>query len=94
MCAPSTSASVIMMILLYLAWLRSKLAPEPAPTTWMIEAHSLLDSICDRLAFCTLRILPRIGSRAWKLEFLAAFAVPSAESPSTMNSSAISSLPG
>ena len=38
-------------------------------------------------AFCTLRILPRIGSSAWNSEFRASFAVPIAESPSTMNSS-------
>ena len=38
-------------------------------------------------AFCTFRILPRIGSRAWKSEDRASLAVPSAESPSTMNSS-------
>ena len=40
MWAPSTSASVIMMILPYRAVSRSKLRPEPAPITWMIAAHS------------------------------------------------------
>ena len=44
-----------------------------------------------REAFCTLRILPRIGSSAWNSEFRASLAVPSAESPSTMNSSLRSS---
>ena len=39
------------------------------------------------LAFWTLRILPRIGSSAWNSESRADLAVPSAESPSTMNSS-------
>ena len=72
----------------------SKLWPEPAPTTWMMAAHSLLESICVIDAFCTFRILPRIGSSAWKPALRAALAVPSAESPSTMNSSATSSLPG
>ena len=38
-------------------------------------------------AFWTLRILPRIGSSAWKSELRASLAVPSALSPSTMNSS-------
>ena len=38
-------------------------------------------------AFCTFRILPRIGSSAWNSLLRASFAVPSAESPSTMNSS-------
>jgi hypothetical protein len=27
--------------------------------------HSTLSMTCWRLAFCTLRILPRIGSSAW-----------------------------
>lgn len=61
--------------------------PEPAPITWMIEAHSTFDSMSDTDAFCTLRILPRIGSSAWYSLFRASFAVPRAESPSTMNSS-------
>jgi hypothetical protein len=38
-------------------------------------------------AFWTLRIFPRIGSRAWNSLLRATLAVPSAESPSTMNSS-------
>ena len=38
-------------------------------------------------AFWTLRILPRMGSSAWKSEDRASLAVPRAESPSTMNSS-------
>ena len=33
---------------------------------WMMAAHSLLESICVIDAFCTFRILPRIGSSAWK----------------------------
>ena len=39
--------------------------PEPAPTTWMIEAHSVFLSMSPTEAFWTLRILPRIGSSAW-----------------------------
>ena len=38
-------------------------------------------------AFWTFRILPRIGRSAWYSLLRASFAVPSAESPSTMNSS-------
>ncbi len=53
----------------------------------MIEAHSALDSMSDTDAFCTLRILPRIGSSAWYSLLRASLAVPSAESPSTMKSS-------
>ena len=40
MCAPSTSASVIMMTLPYRAADKSKDRPLPAPMTWMIEATS------------------------------------------------------
>src|SRR5665647_2885843 len=65
----------------------SKLRPEPAPITWMIAAHSALRSMSDTEAFWTFRILPRIGSRAWKSELRASLAVPRALSPSTMNSS-------
>ncbi len=61
--------------------------PDPAPTTWMIEAHSAFLSMSPTEAFWTLRILPRIGSSAWNSLLRAAFAVPIAESPSTMNSS-------
>ena len=57
----------------------------------MIAAHSAFFSMSDRDAFCTLRILPRIGSSAWNSESRASLAVPSAESPSTMNSSLRSS---
>ena len=59
--------------------------------TWMIDAHSAFLSMSASDAFCTLRILPRIGSSAWNSEFRASLAVPSAESPSTMNSSLRSS---
>ena len=55
--------------------------------TWMIAPHSAFLSMSVTDAFWTLRILPRIGSSAWNSEFRASLAVPSAESPSTMNSS-------
>ena len=61
--------------------------PEPAPMTWMIAAHSALPSMSVTEAFWTLRILPRIGSSAWWSLLRASLAVPSALSPSTMNSS-------
>ena len=57
----------------------------------MIAAHSAFLSMSDSDAFWTLRILPRIGSSAWNSESRASLAVPSAESPSTMNSSLRSS---
>ena len=53
----------------------------------MIDAHSLSSSICARDAFCTFRIFPRSGKIAWNSELRAALVVPSAESPSTINSS-------
>ena len=53
----------------------------------MIEAHSVFLSMSPTEAFWTFRILPRIGSSAWNSELRASLAVPSAESPSTMNSS-------
>lgn len=53
----------------------------------MIAPHSAFLSMSETEDFWTLRILPRIGSSAWNSEFRASFAVPSAESPSTMKSS-------
>ena len=87
MWAPSESASAMKMIRPYRRASRSKVRPEPAPTTWMIEAHSAFLSMSPTEAFWTLRILPLIGSSAWNSELRASLAVPSAESPSTMNSS-------
>ncbi len=55
--------------------------------TWMIAAHSALPSMSVTDAFCTLRILPRIGRSAWWSLLRASLAVPRALSPSTMNSS-------
>ena len=53
----------------------------------MIDAHSLSSNICDKDAFCTLRIFPRSGRIAWNSELRAALVVPSADSPSTKKSS-------
>ena len=91
MCAPSTSASDMKITRWYRAESRSNEAPEPAPITWMIAAHSAFLSMSASDDFCTLRILPRMGSSAWNSESRASLAVPSAESPSTMNSSLRSS---
>ena len=77
----------MMMTFPYRAASTSKLRPAPAPTTWMRAAHSAFASMSATDAFCTLRILPRMGNSAWFSESRAAFAVPIAESPSTMNSS-------
>ena len=59
--------------------------PEPAPTTWMMAAHSAFFSMSAIEDFWTFRILPRIGSSAWNSELRAALAEPIAESPSMMN---------
>jgi hypothetical protein len=53
----------------------------------MIDAHSALLSMSEIDAFCTFRILPLIGNSAWYSLSRPSFAVPSAESPSTMKSS-------
>jgi hypothetical protein len=57
----------------------------------MMAAHSAFLSMSASDAFCTFRILPRMGSSAWNSELRAFFAVPRAESPSTMKSSVRSS---
>ena len=90
MWAPSTSASDIKMILLYRTSSSSKVRPEPPPTTEIIDAHSAFFNTSATDAFWTFNIFPLIGSRAWNSEFLANFAVPNAESPSTMNNSVCS----
>ena len=87
MWAPSTSASAISTTRPYRAAALSNVRPEPAPMTWMIAAHSVFLSMSAAEAFWTLRILPRIGSKAWNSLLRASLAVPSAESPSTMKSS-------
>ena len=52
-----------------------------------MDAHSELSSICERDAFCTFKIFPRIGKIAWNSELRAALVVPRADSPSTINNS-------
>ena len=87
-CEPSTSASVIMMILWYLSFSRSRSSPNPVPKAVMMVRISWLDSILSSLAFSTLRILPRRGSIAWVRLSRPCLAEPPAESPSTRKSSA------
>ena len=52
----------------------------------MIAAHSAFLSMSASDDFCTLRILPRIGSSAWNSESRASWAVPRAASPPPPNS--------
>ena len=102
MCAPSTSASVMMMSLWYRALVRSKSAPMPVPIAVIMAWISVFDSTLSMRAFSTLMILPRSGRMAWKLDWRAPTAEPPAESPSTRKISVLSgsrseqsaSLPG
>ena len=102
MCAPSTSASVMMMSLWYRAFDRSKSAPMPVPIAVIIAWISALLSTLSMRAFSTLMILPRSGRIAWNDDCRARTAEPPAESPSTRKISVFSgsrseqsaSLPG
>ena len=88
MCEPSTSASVIIMMLWYLSLsgLYSSF-PMPQPSAVISVPTSADASILSNRAFSTLRILPLSGKIAWFFLSLACFADPPAESPSTRNSS-------
>src|SRR6185503_16939860 len=90
MWAPSTSASVMMMIRWYRSLVMSKLSSMPsmpAPRAMISGRTFSLATILSRRAFSTLRTLPRSGSTAWKRRSRPCLAEPPAESPSTMNSS-------
>ena len=87
MCDPSTSASVMMMILWYRACSTSNSSPMPAPMALIIVRISLFASILSMRAFSTLMILPRSGRIAWNERSRACLAEPPAESPSTRYSS-------
>ena len=66
MCAPSTSASVMMMTLWYRA--SSSLnpsSPTPVPMAVSIALISVFDNTLSMRDFCTLRILPLMGRIAW-----------------------------
>ena len=65
MCAPSTSASVMITILSYLSLDKSKSAPIPVPNAVIIVFISSLDKALSNLAFSTFRILPLNGKIAW-----------------------------
>ena len=87
-CAPSTSASVIMTIFPYLSFSGSNSSiPMPVPIALMRVLISSLFSIFSTLAFSTFSITPLSGRIAWCLLSLPCFAVPPADIPSTINSS-------
>ena len=88
MCEPSTSASVMMMMLWYRAFSSENSSrPMPVPIAVIIVRISLLFKILSRRAFSTLSTFPRSGSTAWIIRSRPCFAEPPALSPSTMNSS-------
>ena len=84
-CAPSTSASVISIILPYLHFSKSKSSvPMPVPRALIIVLISSCASIFSSRAFSTLRIFPFNGRIAWMFLSRPLLAEPPAESPSTM----------
>ena len=85
MCAPSTSASVIITILWYLSFERSISSPNPAPNAVIIALISAFSRALFIPDFSTFSIFPLRGSIAWNLLSLPCFAEPPAEFPSTMN---------
>src|SRR3970040_1677014 len=88
MCAPSTSASVMMITLPFRrrAGLKSSF-PTPVPRSVIIVRMSCEESILSIRAFSTFRIFPFKGRIAWYRRSRACFAEPPAESPSTRKSS-------
>ena len=85
MWAPSTSASVIIIILWYLNFSMSKSSlPIPVPKAVIKVPISWLDSILSGLALSTFSIFPLRGSTAWFFRDLPCFALPPALSPSTI----------
>ena len=65
----------------------SKSAPIPAPTANITGCNFSLLYILSALDFSTFNIFPQSGSIAWNLLSLPCFALPPAESPSTMYTS-------
>ena len=84
MCAPSTSASVIITMRSYRSFVRSLTSPIPIPSAIMSDLISLFASILSRRACSTFRIFPRSGRIAWNSRLRPCLAEPPAESPSTM----------
>ena len=87
---PSTSASVIIIILWYLSSSRLKSGLNPVPSAWIKVAISAELTALSGLAFSVFKILPFKGRTAWFFLSLACLAEPPAESPSTINNSQFS----
>ena len=86
-CAPSTSASAMIITFPYLIFVISKSFPIPAPTAKITGFNLSFPYILSALAFSTLSIFPHNGNIAWNFLSLPCFALPPAESPSTMYTS-------
>ena len=94
MCAPSTSASVIMTILPYLRFLiilvfssKEQSSPTPHPKAVIRVEISDDERTLWSCALSVFNILPLSGSMACVFLSLACLAEPAAESPSTIKSS-------
>ena len=92
MCAPSTSASVAMMILWYRSLERSNTSPMAVPIATTSARISTDASMRSILARSTFKILPRSGRIACVRRSRPCLEEPPAESPSTMKSSPSSAL--
>ena len=84
MCAPSTSASAIIMTLAYRSFSRlNSSAPIPVPNAVTMSITCAFLRILSSLDLSTLIPLPFRGRTAWFCRSRPCFAVPPAESPST-----------
>ena len=86
-CIPSWSASESMITFLYFDFSTSKERLKPAPIAEISVFISSFCKACKAVFFCTFKGLPLKGKMDWNCLTLACFAVPPAESPSTMKSS-------
>ena len=84
MCAPSTSASAIIITFPYLIFVISNSGPIPAPIATITGFNFSFPYILSALAFSTFNIFPHSGNIAWNLLSLPCLALPPAESPSTI----------
>ena len=84
MCAPSTSASVMMMTFSYRRSSFRNWDPLPHPKASTKSVISWFAFILSEVALATFKILPRKGRTAWVLRSRACLAEPPALSPSTI----------
>ena len=84
MCDPSTSASVMITILWYLNFSMSNSTPILVPKAVIMVPISLLSKTFSSRAFSAFIIFPLSGRMAWNSRLRPCFALPPAESPSTI----------